>query len=322
MLFHSRVACLVVGLAACGSSSSPDASPDADVSIDGPAPDGAVPSGGDTSFDLALTTPVDTPVDVAIATVAPRATTFSVASAPGHGELTGTGPTWTYRPTAGYVGTDTLSVRGDSGHGRTTVFVAITIADPDAPVANPDAFEIDTSSPLTIAQASLLANDRHAAGRTLTVTGVTAPSDGHGTPTIEGSNVVFRPAIGFLGSAGFVYVISDGVSTAQAAVHVQVGARDPIAEGDAVHTLENTPVTLAVSTLLANDHDSSGVPLELDSVFPGASTHLAIALSADRTQVTITPAQGFIGFEQVAYRLAGGASLSAVGFITVFVDPR
>ena len=100
-----------------------------------------------------------------------------------------------------------------------------------------------------------------------------------------------------------------------------VGARDPIAEGDVVHTLENTPVTVAVSTLLANDHDASGVPLALDSVFPGASTHLAIALSSDRTQVTITPSQGFTGFEQVAYRLAGGASLSAVGFITVFVDP-
>jgi hypothetical protein len=258
---------------------------------------------------------------VAIATAAPSATSFSVASAPDHGKLTGTGPTWTYTPAAGYVGTDVLTVRGDSGQRRTTVLVTITITDPDAPVANPDSFEIDTSSPLTITPSSLLANDRHAAARTLTVTGVTVLRDGHGTPTFDGSNVVFTPAFGFLGSAGFAYTVSDGVSTAQGAVHVQVGARDPIAEGDQVHTFENTPVTVAVSKLLANDHDASGVPLELESVFPGASTHLAIALSSDRTQVTITPAQGFTGLEQVAYRLAGGASLSAVGFISVFIDP-
>lgn len=316
---HSIVACLVVMLAACGESSStlgPGSPPDGGTSTDGGGP-----PGGDVSLERLLTTSMNTSVDVAIAREAPDATTFGVARAPSHGTLAGSGPTWTYTPAAGYVGTDVLSVWGDSGQSKTTVLVTITITDPNAPVANPDSFEIATSSPLTITQSALTANDRHAAGRTLVVTGVTALRDGHGTPTIDGTNVVFSPAFGFLGSAGFLYTISDGISTSQGSVHVQVGARDPIAESDQVRTSENTPVTVAVSTLLANDHDSSGVPLALDSVFPGASTHLEIALSSDRRQVTITPSQGFVGFEQVAYRLAGGTSLSAVGFITVFVDP-
>jgi len=319
MLRHSRVACFVVMATACGGSSDslgPGPSPDASVSVDG------APSGGDTSVDLQLTTALNTPIDVAIAAEAPGATTFSVSSAPQHGTLSGSGPTWTYTPAANYVGSDDLTVRGESDRGTTTVVVTITVTDPDAPVANPDSVQIDTNSPLTIALSSLLANDRHAIGRTLTVTDVSTVSNGRGTPAIDGSNVVFTPTPGFLGSAGFAYTISDGVSTAQASVHVQVGARDPIAEGDSVHTSENTPVTVAVSTLLANDHDSSGVPLALESVSPGASTHLAISLSSDRTLVTITPAQGFTGVEQVAYLLAGRASLSGLGFITVFVDPR
>ena len=70
---------------------------------------------------------------------------------------------------------------------------------------------------------NVLTGDTDADGDTLTVTLVTAPSDG--TASISGGKVLYTPIYGYVGSDSFTYTISDGWGgTATATVNVTDGA--------------------------------------------------------------------------------------------------
>lgn len=57
------------------------------------------------------------------------ALTYSILTAPGHGTLSGSGATKTYRPTAGYSGSDSFVFRADDGHSNSVATIAISVID-------------------------------------------------------------------------------------------------------------------------------------------------------------------------------------------------
>ncbi|PRC46149.1 adhesin, partial [Mycobacterium sp. ITM-2017-0098] len=91
-----------------------------------------------------------------------------------HGTLSGvlsTG-TFTYRPDAGYVGTDSFRYTVSDGAATSQGIVTITVtADPNnvAPVGNADSYTVNEDTVLTVNGPGLLANDTDANGQTLTV---------------------------------------------------------------------------------------------------------------------------------------------------------
>lgn len=183
------------------------------------------------------------------------------------------------------------------------------------PVANPDSFSTAFNTPLTIAQATLLANDSDPESATITVTGVTADGDGHGTPTLSGTDVVFTPASGFSGTAHFTYTISDGALSASAAVTVTVGAKAaPVAVDDTATLAEGAAATSL--DVLANDTDSDGGGKTILSVTQ--PSHGVVTIIGGGTGLTYAPTAGYCNEapndarDAFTYSLAPGSSTATV----------
>jgi hypothetical protein len=90
-----------------------------------------------------------------------------------------------------------------------------------APVANADGgFITAPHTAMTLSAATLLANDTDPEGNSLTVTSVSAPTNG--TVSFANNIVTFTPTADFTGLANFTYSISDGQKTASAQVSLEV----------------------------------------------------------------------------------------------------
>jgi len=268
--------------------------------------------------DVAVTTMEDTPVQVVVPITAsnPSVVALTITTAPMHGKLSGTGPTWTYTPDANYMGADKAVIHGEDSHGSATANVVIQITPvDDAPVANPDSFATGFNAPLTVAQAVLLANDTDVDTTTLTVTAVTASAGGHGTPALSESNVVFTPDAGFVGAASFTYTVSDGSLTSVGTVTVTVGAdQPPVAVDDAVTTAEGVTAVIADATLLANDTDPDGQTPAISEV--ANAVHGTVSHTG--TQVTFVPEPGYNGPAGFDYTVTDGM-LTDIGSVIVTV---
>jgi hypothetical protein len=268
--------------------------------------------------DVSVTTAEDTRVSVVVPLAAAdtSAVTLSVVTAPRHGTLEGSGPTWLYTPAANYNGSDTFVARGEDSHGSAmaTVTIAVTPVN-DAPVANADSFMTAFDSPLTIAKTTLLANDTDVDNATLTVVAVSG-SDGHGAVTTSGDNIVFTPDVGFVGNAKFNYTISDGALTAEGAVTVTIGGNiAPVAVDDVATTDEDTMVAIADAALLANDSDAEHHTLAISAV--GNATNGSVSHSG--TQVIFTPDANFNGAGSFEYTITDGM-LTASATVTITIN--
>jgi hypothetical protein len=269
--------------------------------------------------EVAVTTMEDTPTPVVVPLTAadPSAVILTVATPPSHGTLTGRGPTWTYTPAANYNGPDSAVVKAADSHGSSTAVVTITVTPVnDAPVANPDSFATGFGTPLTVSQAMLLANDTDVDSTTLHVTSVDAMADGHGTPTMSGSDVVFTPESLYAGSARFTYTISDGMLTAVGTVTVTVGTdQPPSAVADVATTDEDTMLTVADTALLANDSDPEHHTLAITAV----SNAVHGTVNRSGASVTFMPDANFNGAASFDYTITDG-SLTSTATVTVTVN--
>ncbi|MEO0692890.1 MAG: Ig-like domain-containing protein, partial [Pseudomonadota bacterium] len=90
-----------------------------------------------------------------------------------------------------------------------------------APIALNDALSTGIDSELTIATASLLANDSDANGDALLITDVTDPDNGTLTDNGDGT-LTYSPDLGYSGTDNFSYMVSDGDLTDTATVTVTV----------------------------------------------------------------------------------------------------
>lgn len=115
-----------------------------------------------------------------------------------------------------------------------------------APIANNDSgFATQRNEVLQISGLALLANDTDANGDPLSVTGVSAASNGTVTFNAQTNTVTFTPTADYAGAAGFTYAIADGQGgTATANVSLTVTA--PPA-GTSLFAASATPSTVSVN---------------------------------------------------------------------------
>jgi hypothetical protein len=99
-----------------------------------------------------------------------------------------------------------------------------------SPTANNDSgFVASENTPLAIPASALLANDTDPNGYTLSITGVSSPTNGTVSYDSGSQTVTFVPTNGYLGSAGFTYAITNGHSgTASANVSLTVSSRSSL----------------------------------------------------------------------------------------------
>ncbi|MEQ1599232.1 MAG: retention module-containing protein, partial [Methylotenera sp.] len=197
----------------------------------------------------------------------------------------------------------------------------------DAPIANPDTLNIDedtTNIPL-----NLLANDSDPDGTTPTIQsingvpfalGISIPVP-NGTVNISATGVItFTPDADFDGTINFPYVITDGVTTANSTVTVNVAPVNdaPIANAD----IASTPINTAINNInvKGNDTDVDNINAQLTVSAPTLANPAlgTVTLNPDST-INFTPATGITGPVIITYTVTDPGGLSSTGTLTVNV---
>ncbi|MCE9579533.1 MAG: tandem-95 repeat protein [Deltaproteobacteria bacterium] len=220
----------------------------------------------------------------------------------------------TFTPTANFVGAAGFDYTVSDGALTDTGHVVVTVtAVNDPPVAVADMVTTAEDTALTITGATLTGNDTDV-DSALAVTAVGNATSG--TVALAGGNVTFTPAANFVGTAGFDYTVSDGALTDTAHVMVIVTAVDdpPVAVNDAATTNEDTALTIAATTLVANDTDLDSGALTVTAVGNATSGTVGLAGST----VTFTPTANFHGVAGFDYTVSDG-TLTDTGHVTVTV---
>jgi hypothetical protein len=143
------------------------------------------------------------------------------------------------------------------------VFAAAGTVGNQPPTANNDSgFVAVLNDTLVIPAAALLANDTDPNGYSLSITGVSSPTNGTATYNATTQQVSFTPTAGYTGAAGFTYSISNGNGgTASATVSLTV------IPGVILFSSGNTPVTVTV-----NDPNAVELGVKFQSSLAGTVT--------------------------------------------------
>ena len=152
-----------------------------------------------------------------------RPLTAVQAIGPAHGTLTlNSNGSFTYTPTAGYVGSDSFTYTALDGvlaSAVTTVSLSVTN---QAPVAVGNSYSTSAGQALSVAASGVLGNDTDANGDALTAVLVGNPANGALTLNANGS-FTYTPNVGFTGTDTFTYKANDrAADSATATVSVSV----------------------------------------------------------------------------------------------------
>ena len=136
--------------------------------------------------------------------------------------MAGSTTTVTYTPNAGFTGTDNFEYTLSDGTDTDTSTVNLTVtAVNDPPVAVNDTVSTPEDTAIDI---NVISNDTDTEGDTLSVTQVTAPTNG-AAAIVAGSatTVTYTPNANYNGTDSFTYTVSDGTDTDTGTVTVNVG---------------------------------------------------------------------------------------------------
>jgi len=188
-----------------------------------------------------------------------------------------------------------------------------------APVAAADCYTTNEDTPLTVILPGLLANDSDADGNTLTAVLVAGPA--HGTLTLNANgSFTYTPNANFNGDDTFTYRANDGTANsniATVAITVCPINDAPVASNDNYVTNQNTPLTVTVPGVLANDTDVEGSALT--AILNSGPSHGTLTLNANGS-FTYTATTGYTGSDSFTYRASDGTTTSAIAMVTITVN--
>lgn len=182
-----------------------------------------------TAAGDAYSTAEDTPLTVAAPGVLANDSdvegpvSATLVSGPTHGTLTlNADGSFTYTPTANYIGADAFTYRASDGEAFSvpaTVLLSVTSVN-DAPIALADSYALTQGGVLNVPAPGVLGNDSDADG-TLSAALVSGTSNGTLVLNANGS-FTYTPAAAFYGIDSFVYAATDGTAATQATVTITV----------------------------------------------------------------------------------------------------
>ena len=228
---------------------------------------------------------------------------LTVVSGPANGNTTVNHATGeiTYFPNSNFNGPDSFvySICDDDDACQTATVSITVIPVYDPLVAVDDPFALANEDLATVI--AVLANDINIDGLPLTVTSTTSPFTG--TVNINpDQTVTYNPALNFIGTVVFSYVVSDTVTSDTAVVTVTVNPVNdpPVAVDDpGINTIEDT---FEVIDVLANDFDPDSPILTIVAAGPAANG----TVSFNATSVTYTPFPNFSGTDTFTYTISDG----------------
>lgn len=278
--------------------------------------------------DQNVTLAEDTPTSIALGAADPEGAplTYTIASQPVNGTLSGTGSVVIYSPAANYSGSDSFTFSVNDGVSNSNTATVSLIINPvnDAPTASANSFTVNEDTELAI---TLVGNDIDLDNLTYTI--VTPPA--HGTLTGTPPGLTYQPELNFNGLDNFTFRVNDGsLNSNIAGISITVLSINdpPLAGNDQATTNEDQP---HVVILTANDTDPDGTvsisSVDLDPstpaedksfVIPGQGTYTVSA----QGQVTFTPAPNFFGTSTLVYTVKDNeGALSNPATLTFEVNP-
>ncbi|SFM59905.1 gliding motility-associated C-terminal domain-containing protein [Chitinophaga sp. YR627] len=245
--------------------------------------------------------------------------TFTKATDPAHGTVVvHADGTYTYTPTAGYVGGDSFTVKIDDGKGgSTTVTVNITVTTPpnNPPTGTGDTKTTDQDVPV---DGAVTGSDVD--GDALTFTKATDPAHGSVVVRADGT-YTYTPATGYSGNDSFTVKIDDGkggsttvtVNITVTPVVVPPVNTPPTGTGDTKTTDQDVPVDGIVT-----GSDVDGDALTFTKATDPA--HGSVVVRADGTY-TYTPATGYSGNDSFTVKIDDGKGGSTTVTVNITVTP-
>jgi RHS repeat-associated protein len=207
----------------------------------------AIPATVNTSEDASVA------VTLAGADVDGDTLTFTVATGPAHGSLSGTAPNLIYTPAPNYFGSDQFNFTANDGTTNSQpAVVGISVATAnDAPVVNPQSLVTDENIAISI---TLTGSDVD--GDALIYSVETQP--GHGTLSGVAPNLTYTPATDFDGIDAFTFLASDGVmDSTSASVFITVRRVNHAPFVNAGSDQTNNVLTFTLTGVVTDD----GLPL-------------------------------------------------------------
>jgi VCBS repeat-containing protein len=241
--------------------------------------------------------------------------TALVVTPPASGSLTlNADGSFTYKPNADFSGTDSFVYRASDGRltsNDATVTIAVETAN-DAPVAADDAFDVVEDTPRIL---SVLANDSDTEASPLTPQLVDGQGPANGVVTINpGGTFTYTPNANFNGSDGFLYTVSDGSASSNAArvtITVTPVNDAPVAQPQAVTTDEHAPVAI---TLAGQDVENSQLAYRITAQPSHGS------LSGEGNVYTYTPEANYRGDDAFSFVVNDGTDDSEPATVSITVS--
>ena len=257
-----------------------------------------------------VTTNEDTPKGITLtgSDVDGDTLTFSIASGPAHGSLSGAPPNVTYTPASNYNGSDSFTFKANDGSADSNIAtVSITVdAVNDPPIADAQSVTTneDTAKPIT-----LTASD--ADGDTLVLSVVAAPA--HGTLSGTAPNLTYTPASNYNGPDSFTFKANDGTADSNiATISITVDAVNdpPTADAQSITTNEDTAKDI---TLTATDVDGDTL------TFSVVANPAHGSLSGTPPNLTYTPDADYNGSDSFTFKANDGTTDSNVATVSITV---
>jgi len=260
-----------------------------------------------TVDNQSVTTNQDTPLPITLtgSDIDGNTLTFSVATNPTHGSLTGTAPNLTYTPNAGYHGSDSFTFKAYDGTVYSTPGT-VTITVNGKPTANAKSVSCNQDTAVAIA---LTGSDPENDPLTYTITG--GPS--HGQLTGTPPNLTYTPAPGYTGSDSFTFKVNDGhQDSASATVSITVNAK-PTANVQNVNVLQD--VAKAV-TLTGSDPENATL------TYAVVTNPAHGKLTGTAPSLTYTPNTGYYGPDSFTFKVNDGKMDSDPAMVSITVNGK
>ena len=227
-------------------------------------------------------------------------TVGELVAGPSHGQVTVSGSTATYTPTAGYIGADSFTYLGRNANGASApATVSINVAAPAPPIAQ--SYDVSTEYATKLA-----INVPSTGGPADSIAMVSLPANG--SIGVGAGVIWYTPNEGWSGRETFAYKLigPGGSSTASIAVTTK-SATIPIAAGTSASVAYNTATPIALN--------ASGSVTSY--AIAGQPTHGSVALNG--STATYTPTAGYYGPDSFTYTATGPGGVSSPATVSVSV---
>jgi hypothetical protein len=239
-----------------------------------------------------------------------------VTAGPADGTLTqNPDGSFTYVPTAGFVGTDSFQFAASDGTEQSSSATVTINVNNAAPIASDESFYSLAGQLLTVPAPGLLDAAHDFSGAPLTLNVIGNVQHGNLTVNADGS-FSYLPSPGFAGTDTFTYQVADGLAVSNVAtVTLNVLPDVPVALDDGFSLKHDSAFTSPPSAILHDVVDPASLPLNVSLI--ATAQHGTLTLNPDGSFL-YDPQAGFTGTDSFTYQAQNGLADSNVG--TIYLD--